>query len=339
MKILCIGDQHFQPSNEVEVDIFMTSLEKYLKSNSFDYIFSMGDLLHTHEKLHTIALNKAIKYIKLLLSYAPTYVLVGNHDYTSNTANLTQNHWLNVFKDWEGVTVVDRVVKIQDKLLLCPYVPDGKFMDAIREHFTVNIRCVFAHQLFNGAKMGAIIAENVEEWKEDYPMLISGHIHDSQWVKPNLYYTGSAMQHAFGETDDKTLCIVHVEETIRVETVNLGLPQKKIIYMTIPEAQKFDVSELKENVKYKFSLEGNQEEFDAFRKTKRFGDLLSLGIKINFHHKREYIKIKEERLKDKNTKENFMDILYDLIREEEDESLESVYNKIVLDKEEDVLII
>lgn len=339
MRILCIGDQHFQPSNEVEVDIFMEKLEKYLRTNEFDYIISMGDLLHTHEKLHTIALNKAIKYIQLLMKFSRTYVIVGNHDYTSNTANLTENHWLNVFKSWEGVVVVDKVVKIEDKLLLCPYVPDGKFMEAINQHLTLNIKCVFGHQLFNGAKMGAIIAENVEDWKEDYPMLVSGHIHDSQWIKPNLYYTGSAMQHAFGETDDKTLCIVNVGTEVKIETVNLGLPKKKIIYLPINEIETFNVSELKSDVKYKLTLEGAQEEFDTFKKTKLYWDLIKQGIKINFHHKREYIKLKEESLKG-NIKENFMDILYELIQKEEDEYLENVYNTLVLNKiEEEVLIL
>ena len=65
-----------------------------------------------------------------------------------------------------------------------------------------------------------------------------------------------------------------------------------------------------------------------------------MGIKINFHHKREYMKIKEDRLKDKNIKENFMDILYNLIKKEDDEVLENLYNSIVLGGEEkDILVL
>lgn len=343
MKILCIGDQHFQPSNERETEVFLKELEKHLQNTKYDYIFSMGDLLHTHEKLHTLALNKAVEYINLLKSYAPTYIIVGNHDYTSNTTTLNGKHWLVVFKDWENVKIVDTFTMLEnDTLLLSPYICEGKFIENIHKQgidlLSGKIKCVFSHQTFNGVKMGAIVAEDTDDWKEEYPMMVSGHIHDTQWVSKNLYYTGSAMQHAFGEKDDKCLCSVTIDDKVSIDKVYLNLIKKKIIYMSIPEIQKYDVSNLEENVVYKFTIDGSQEEFDAFRKTKKFKDLREKNIKINFKHKRDYVQVKKDNLQKHREKKDYRQILEELIKREDDLELEYLYKKYVLNLNEEILI-
>ena len=127
-KILCIGDPHFRVDNIDETRIFTTNLSKYLDENEIDIIIVMGDVLHTHEKIHTFALNAAFDFFKMLSSKnKPVYSLVGNHDATSNTIFLTNNHWMNVLKGWKNITVVDYPTKVETNesfIVLCPYVPD-----------------------------------------------------------------------------------------------------------------------------------------------------------------------------------------------------------------------
>ena len=53
VKILTIGDPHFKIDNIPEVDMFLCRLEASAKETRPDYIICLGDLLHTHERLHT----------------------------------------------------------------------------------------------------------------------------------------------------------------------------------------------------------------------------------------------------------------------------------------------
>jgi DNA repair exonuclease SbcCD nuclease subunit len=342
MKVLCIGDQHFQPSYEKEVNIFLDELRLHLSSNSYDLIISLGDLLHTHEKVHTLALNKAVDYFKLLTQHAKTFVLVGNHDYTSNTANLSGKHWLEPFKNWgEKLIIIDDLV-IYKTLLFSPYVTDGEFLNNLKKRKIdiSQINCIFAHQNFSGAKMGAIISENADVYPEEYPLVISGHIHDSHWVSKNVFYSGSAMQQAFGETADKFLVSAEISEEaqnkkVEINKIYLKLSQKKIIYLKTNEVSTFCENfkeEDYENTQLKLTITGSQEEFDAFRKTKSFKELIKKKIKINFKHNRQQLMEKKEKSLIKKG-ENFKDVLYKLITEncekKETEKLKTLFKKIV----------
>ena len=77
--ILAIGDPHFKTDNITETEQFCKELQKYISDNcSFiDTIIVLGDILHTHEKLHTSALNAAVDFFKMLVSFKKkVFVLV-----------------------------------------------------------------------------------------------------------------------------------------------------------------------------------------------------------------------------------------------------------------------
>ena len=61
MNILAIGDTHFKPDNVIDSYDFINKLEQYIIKNNdkIDYIVVLGDILHTHEKIFTLALNVA----------------------------------------------------------------------------------------------------------------------------------------------------------------------------------------------------------------------------------------------------------------------------------------
>lgn len=357
-KILCIGDQHFKPSNIPQANVFIKKLDAWLSKNPVDAIISMGDLLHTHERLHTQALNKAIEYVDIMSKYAPTYIQVGNHDGQSNSLYLTQNHWLNVFKNRDNITVVDDVTIVDihnHKITLCPYVPDGKFRTALDTKIGEweDSECIFAHQLFDGAKMGAIVAEDVEKWDENNPMIFCAHIHDKQWVQENIYIVGSAMQEAFGETEDKTLLLLTLsdeDEKTPVSLnktffesnpsqfihVNLDLPKKRIVYLTMEELSEFDLETLKENIEYKLTVDGDQEEFDAFKKTTKYKSLIK-KVKIVFKHKRSFLIEKRERHTDeiisiKEKPKTFNEILEELVEQASNPYITNLFNSLVLQR-------
>ena len=110
VEILFIGDPHIQVGNLVEVNIFLDRLVVLAISKQPDIIVIAGDLLHTHERLHTRALNKAYELVEKMRNITKTYVLVGNHDMENNQQFLTNNHWMNGMKEWSNTIIVDIVM-------------------------------------------------------------------------------------------------------------------------------------------------------------------------------------------------------------------------------------
>ena len=109
--VLFIGDPHFQVSNIPEVELFMEKIINLATEKQPDIIVIAGDILHTHERLHTIALNKAYELVDNMRKITKTYVLVGNHDYIQNQQFLTDNHWMNAMKEWKNTVIVDQVLE------------------------------------------------------------------------------------------------------------------------------------------------------------------------------------------------------------------------------------
>ena len=214
MKVIAIGDPHFKVKNIPKVEIFIEKLLVLIKNENPDFIVVLGDLLHNHERIHSLVLNKAYEFIEKLRMEAFTYILVGNHDLINNQQFQTENHWMNGMKEWDNVKVVDKAFIRNHgnyKFVFCPYVPVGRFNEALAtldEEFQ-DSSCIFAHQEFYGCKMGAIVSEQGDKWSTDLPFVISGHIHSNQKLDIGVYYPGSAMQHAFGESDHNIISVIN----------------------------------------------------------------------------------------------------------------------------------
>lgn len=380
MKILAIGDPHFKVDNIEESKIFITNLSSYLSQNTdIEIIVVLGDVLHNHEKLHTFALNSAIEFFTMLVSHKrKCFCLVGNHDATSNTIFLTDNHWMNALKGWDGLTIVDHpIIEFigESFITLCPYVPDGRFLEALSHMVTVEetrkisrylpaektglpssnnnmtysrikihdwreSKCIFSHQLFDGVKMGAIVAKNVEEWKLEYPFCINGHIHENQRPQENLYIPGSAMQEGYGDMTDKIVAVITITDGSPVlgagkypliEEVDLNIKRKKIIYTTIDEIDTIrDKLEKNENIDYKIVVKGSDSELKALKNSSKYKDTLDIDNvkKITFKttwKEEDRVKILED---------DFIDCLQSLIYNEEDPYLSSLYEHVVYGKED-----
>jgi len=342
-KILAIGDPHFKVDNVEDSINFIELLKTWIETNQSQLckIIVLGDILHTHEKLHTVALNNAVNFFKMLISFKlPIYALVGNHDATSNTIFLTNNHWLNSLKEWDSLTIVDYPIKINfsyedgEEIVLCPYVPDGRFVEALN-HIPSwkDATIVFGHQLIDNAKMGMIVAKDVEEWKDEYPYLISGHIHDKQQVKKNAFYTGSSMQHAFGDQDDKSLCLISLEDgEVKKEDVYLTIRKKKILYADVTNLEE-TLEKMKEDTEYKIVLSGNENEFKAIKNSSLFKDAMKQDNLKNITFKSK-IKETATSLNENVKNDDFCECLLELIKEEDDPYLLSLYEHVMYGKED-----
>lgn len=295
MRVLCIGDQHFQVANIEVIDCFLRELQFLLQREKFDFIVSLGDLLHTHERLHTIALNKANEYIKLLSSFAKTYILVGNHDYINHEQFMTSNHWLNPYKEWDNVVVADTLIIEQignHFFTFLPYVPPGRLFDAL---YTGGNRwksssCIFLHQDINTAKMNQFTkVENANDWGESFPFVCSGHIHIKQRVNDNWIYAGSAMQTNFGETEDKSILSLTFPQSMKtsserrpkIEEIFLQVPKRVTIRCDLAELKEMGSSKFHNLDKYRIILTATQLEYKNFAKSSAYKKLDNLpNLKI-----------------------------------------------------------
>jgi len=335
MKVLAIGDPHFRTDNIQEVVLFLEKIEDLAKTQEPDLIVILGDVLHTHERLHTTPLNYALSFFDKMRQIAPTVILVGNHDMLNNQAFLaSESHWMNAMKEWDNVTIADKVVHKTlggYHFVFVPYVPPGRFIEAlnmgeegvstpeddtsepptpspvqeqprrgggspngecsVQERPTPvrgwsSATCIFAHQEFYGCKMGAIISVEGDRWSPDYPPVISGHIHSKQTLD-NVYYCGSAMQNAFGESEENIIPILtweDPEEPYKLEEIDLGLPRKKIVYTDVESIEDLKIPETDDKVK--ITISGVYDEFKAFKKTKKYKELIKSGKKVVFKPKK-----------------------------------------------------
>lgn len=342
MKIIAVGDPHFKIDNIEDVDLFIEKIIKLVEIEKPNYVVVLGDLLHTHERLHTTPLNKAYEFIHKLKELSKVIILVGNHDMISNQQFLTTNHWMNGLKEWDNVTVVDDVFEIKEDgyyFVFCPYVYPGRFIEALNTKIENDswkkAIYIFAHQEFYGCKMGAIISTDGDKWEKDFPSIISGHIHEKQNLQNNIYYCGSAMQHAFGESEINIIPILEwksYKDNLELREIDLELSRKKIIYSNVTDIENCKLPE--QNLdKIKITLSGNYDEFKAFKKTKKYKDLLKGGSKVVFKPKRIEQKESIEKHKVNPIDESdFLKILDCLVKQEKNIHLYQIYEQVINEK-------
>jgi len=340
LKVIVIGDQHFKVDNIEEVDLFITKVEEIILNINPDFVVLLGDLLDTHERIHSVPLNRAYKFINTVRNICKTFVIVGNHDMEHNGVYLETKHWLNALKEWDNVIVVDKVIYeiIDDKkFIFTPYVYVGRFEEALN---TLDVewkdaKCIFAHQEFYGCKMGAFNSIDGDKWELNFPNVISGHIHLNQNPQKNIYYPGSSLSVAFGESTKNIVAKLEFDnnQDYELEEIELELPKKKIIYINSEDADNIDIPKTEDKIK--LSISGEYEEFKTFKKTKKYKELTSKGIKVVFKPKKKEIKTKKENIQKtiESNPNDFNIILKEIIDREKNSYLFEAYELVVNSKE------
>jgi hypothetical protein len=258
----------------------------------------------------------------------------------NNQQFLSTDHWLNPIKEWNNVKIVDTVIHKEIKginLVFCPYVYPGRFQEALNTigEKWKNADCIFAHQEFYGCKMGAIVSVEGDKWQCEFPEIISGHIHSKQNPQKNIYYCGSSMQHAFGESEINIIPFLTFmkDEKYKLEEIDLELPRKRIVYTDVEKIDEIKIPEVKEDGssdKVKITISGVYDEFKAFKKTKKYREIIKSGTKVVFKPK----KITNEE-KDKNPEVDeidFIKILNSLVMNQKNPFLYQAYELIVNNK-------
>lgn len=290
IKVLTIGDPHFKTDNVVEMDEMVNKIVKVAKEILPTFIVVLGDVLHRHEKIHVIPLMRAEFFIKLLSEVAPTFVLIGNHDRPNNSTYMTNEHPFNALKLWPNTYIVDeKVVDVKFnndyRFLFLPYVFPGKFEETlnhsekgVKDFQTAN--AIFCHQEFYGAKMGAIQSQCGDKWSSDYPLIISGHIHDYDKLQNNLIYTGTPIQSSFGDSVHKGISLFRFNENAWEEDrIDLNLKKKVIVYLDCEEVHTYQPPDDK---LIKIVIRGDDASLKSVSKLEIIKQWKKQGIKIAY---------------------------------------------------------
>lgn len=277
MKQLVIGDIHIKPSTFENVNQLLASIVSIVKSNNIDRIVLLGDVLDYHERVYTQCLNLAYKFIDTLRNLCQVYVIVGNHDYISNSQFLTENHWMNALKLWANVIIVDKVL-IDNDNVYCPYVPPGRLYEALSTNAEyTKCKVLFCHQEFRGCDMGCIKSEHGDNTEDISNMLvICGHIHDSQWIGNNIYYVGTPYPVSFGESNNKSIIVIDSNEISKIIPLNIG--SKLTIATCLSDVDSISINK---DIQTRLVFNGTVSECKAFKKMKQYKEL-SKQCKIIF---------------------------------------------------------
>lgn len=324
---LIIGDPHLRIEEEVAIQHYTQSIHTIIQENTPDIIIILGDVLHNHEKIHSGSMNLAISFFNMCRKYASTFCLVGNHDAINNQIFLTEDHWMNGCKGLHNFTVVDKGMLCTHNMIqfcMIPYVPDGRFKEALQtvdgwedSHF------LFTHQLFDGCKMGAITAQNIEEYLDEYPLCFNGHIHSYQKVKPNLYCVGSSRPVGYGDTGDKKSILLTVMANkkdggckCKVREISIHNLVKRTIHVDYSQVENIS---LNDDSCVKYVVKGTQEELKCFKKTKMYQTCVDKHIPLQ-------LKVKEEEISEVTQEDTVL--FFDRLRKniEDDPKLVEFYS-------------
>ena len=288
VSFLCIGDPHFKVNNITRMTLMCENILKVITLRKPSFVVVMGDTLHTHESIHTAPLKLATKFLEDISKIVELYLLIGNHDLINNSQFLSDQHAFNALKQWKNTTVVDKTI-VRNGFMFVPYVPPGKFKAALGNFDLKEVKCIFAHQEFKGAKMGAIQSTVGDEWDLKLPHIVSGHIHEYDQLQSNITYVGTPIQHTFGDGPKKTISLftiggdagvspsVNVSVSLREERISLGIPRMIKVDLTLSEIEKFQVDKEDET---KIVITGTETEVKLAMKHQKVKMWTSIGVKI-----------------------------------------------------------
>lgn len=297
---LVIGDPHFKHTNLDVMAEFSKKTLAIAEKMKPTFIVVLGDTLDTHEILRIEPKDAAEEWIYGLTNISKTFLLIGNHDMANPNEFLTKKHAFTSLKKWDvtrkgKLFIVDEpmYVEIRDKsFVFCPYVPKNRFQEALDKVCTDGnmwdmVDCIFAHQEFKGSYHFSYELTEGDEWDEDYPPVINGHIHMEQKIGQNIFIPGTPFQHSFGDNTEKRIWLLTFENSendedaddyypgFKIDKINLEMRTKKTLHLPISEIASFQKEAL-EHSDIKLKLKGTSEQIAVFKSTEEYKKLYSL---------------------------------------------------------------
>lgn len=327
-KILVVGDLHIKKN--IDDSVLLSGIRELVLTVNPDLVVFLGDTLDTHEKIDLGCLNRAISLFSDVAKTHEIVVLIGNHDRRNNSDYMSNYHPFVGIENIYSKKKIHIVYKTEliHGILFVPYVPPGRFRDAIENFYiygedNINkIKLIFAHQEFRGAKMGSMISNEGDKWREDEPFIISGHIHDYQELQNNIIYVGTPMQHRYGESTNKALMLLELDNNGEIEKITrkpvpgitilrtLRIHYKKLLELTDEQYDKI----VDKRYKTRLIIEIGSSQLKNLAKLPIYNKLLKIIDKVVSKVKIETKEVEDRQV---NVKDNIWDILKDKMPDDE----------------------
>jgi len=263
MRIFVLGDPHFKKSNIHTFGRICDEILALLDEKKPDLCVCLGDTLDTHERIYLRAQCMATRFFMQVAEKCPLILLIGNHDRENNSDFMSDIHPFVGLECHSNITIVYKSVRETRQgfdLIYVPYVPPGKFIEAL-QHVNYNPDTsedkpdlIFCHQEFKGCNMGSVVSTKGDKWSPDFPLVIAGHIHEHQ-VLPKVIYVGTFLQQNYGEGEDKALMLLELEKDgVKTERIPLkSAPKRKTVHLTLDQLPNFTELIPPDNIKGKVS--------------------------------------------------------------------------------------
>ncbi len=138
-KLLIVGDCHCASSTLKDIEYAFKYITKILKQEKIDVLCFAGDIFDLHSNIKSEPYNFFIRHLRKWLnkfSQLEIILAVGNHDFINNSIYCTDQHFLNPFKEWNRVKVIDYPQEYyigSKRIAVFPYIPDGRYFEAHQE--------------------------------------------------------------------------------------------------------------------------------------------------------------------------------------------------------------
>lgn len=209
-RLLVIGDPHavFEELDECQRLLYFAA--KIAEEQSVDEIAILGDLNNTHNIVRVEVLNFWLGNLRILGRIAPTYVLVGNHDYAGEGSGL---HSLAVYEGVPGVNIVASPMRSGCRLYLPYYTLENqpRFIEACCDSESAIAIC---HQSFSGAKLdnGVDAFDSIDPNLIPQKLVISGHIHTPQHIGKVINVGSPRWRSVDDANKDRSLRLFEIEK-------------------------------------------------------------------------------------------------------------------------------
>ena len=193
LRIVTIGDIHL--SSRVALDS-IDKLLKVIESNNPDYIFILGDIVDTPQEL---TYKKRLLELDVLMkncgNLAPTFIIIGNHDYYYDRENDT-----TILSDiWENYERFSNVYLLKDKSYTDDNLFIGGYMQKGNAYYKSKSNSEDEFAFYNDLSQKDSLVNNLPEDKykiflthspepikyflntellKDYNLIMAGHYHN-----------------------------------------------------------------------------------------------------------------------------------------------------------------
>ena len=293
LKVLAIGDPHFMKDNEDVTDKLLSETLDLIDDRSIDMVVILGDLMHDHGVARMNLFNRSCAFLEAIgkrMGKDNSFLLIGNHDRINNKVSSGDEHFFKHVKDKPNMpTIIDEVTLISKgdyNFLMCQYIEPGLLMNHIEpclkssEVELESITTCFMHQEIKGCTIGGRESTVGDEWSEEYPLVISGHIHEWQMHQSNVNYVGTPMQVTFGCTDRKTVTVLTYDSDGRRdnERIPLDMPKKISRKMNCKDFSEFMIPR---NAWIRFKIVDTAKKITTMKSSSKFKEV-SMYPKVKF---------------------------------------------------------